>query len=110
MEFRYQTFRLLSEKMDTLLVVEAVAGKTQNGNKTGGAGGGGDGGSFQYLSEMLHLVQVAVVVAVDLDFGGPEGWTSGGSGGSGIIVIDLTELINNQRIAIILNNYNLQSI
>ena len=62
MEFRYQTFQLLSEKMDTLLVVEQVVERKGGGNKTGGAGGAG-GGGFPYLSEMLHLVQVAVVLA-----------------------------------------------
>ena len=62
MEFRYQTFRLLSEKMDTLLVVEQVVKPKMEAIKlvvpvvpvTV---------DFLYLSEMLHLVQVAVVLA-----------------------------------------------
>ena len=62
MEFRYQTFRLLSEKMDTLPVVEQVVERKVEAIKlvvpvvpvmV----------DFPYLSEMLHLVQVAVVLA-----------------------------------------------
>ena len=63
------------------------------------------------LLQLLHLEMERQVVLLTGGGGGGGAGISvaGGAGGSGIVANPIFRLINIKRIAIILNNYNLQS-